>query len=100
MWGRRDREGFPYQFTNGRPISTALRELRKVFSAQELIHHFVRATGERKEDVLRRGKNSRERAMLMELLYRFCQISQPEIGRIVGGIDYINPAIKNMSYAA
>jgi putative transposase len=65
-----------------------LRELRKVFSAQELIHHFIRATGERREDVLRRGKNSRERAMLMELMYRFCQISQPEIGRIEGGIDY------------
>jgi len=26
--------------------------------------------------------------MLMELLYRFCKISQPEIGRLVGGIDY------------
>jgi len=24
----------------------------------------------------------------MELLYRFCQITQPEIGRLVGGIDY------------
>ena len=29
-----------------------------------------------------------ERAMLMELLYRFCQITQPEIGRLAGGIDY------------
>ncbi len=26
--------------------------------------------------------------MLMELLYRFCQITQPEIGLLVGGIDY------------
>jgi len=24
----------------------------------------------------------------MELMYRFCKISQPEIGRLVGGIDY------------
>jgi chromosomal replication initiation ATPase DnaA len=24
----------------------------------------------------------------MELLYRFCQISQPEIGKVVGGLDY------------
>jgi len=24
----------------------------------------------------------------MELLYRLCQISQPEIGILVGGIDY------------
>jgi len=26
--------------------------------------------------------------MLMELLYRFCNIKQPEIGRYLGNIDY------------
>ncbi len=26
--------------------------------------------------------------MLMELLYRFCHIKQPEIGRLFGNIDY------------
>jgi len=26
--------------------------------------------------------------MLMELLYRFCKTTQPEIGRLLGGIDY------------
>jgi chromosomal replication initiation ATPase DnaA len=26
--------------------------------------------------------------MLMELLYRLCRITQPEIGKLVGGIDY------------
>ena len=26
--------------------------------------------------------------MLMEFIYRFCNITQPEIGRLVGGIDY------------
>ncbi|MCP3872469.1 MAG: hypothetical protein GY699_04845 [Desulfobacteraceae bacterium] len=36
----------------------------------------------------RRGKNSIERAMLMEILYRYCSITQPEIDRLVGGIDY------------
>ena len=39
-------------------------------------------------DICQRGKRSLERTMLMELLYRFCQISQPEIGMLVGGIDY------------
>ena len=29
-----------------------------------------------------------ERALLMELIYRFCRISQPEIGKLVGGLDY------------
>jgi chromosomal replication initiation ATPase DnaA len=26
--------------------------------------------------------------MLMELLYRYGRLSQPEIGRLVGGVDY------------
>jgi chromosomal replication initiation ATPase DnaA len=26
--------------------------------------------------------------MLMELLYRLCRITQPEIGKLLGGIDY------------
>jgi chromosomal replication initiation ATPase DnaA len=26
--------------------------------------------------------------MLMELLYRFCHLTQPQIGELVGGIDY------------
>jgi len=26
--------------------------------------------------------------MLMEPLYRLCRITQPEIGKLVGGIDY------------
>ena len=26
--------------------------------------------------------------MLIELLYRFCQIIQPEVGRLVAGKDY------------
>ena len=41
-----------------------------------------------REEICQRGKQSLERAMLMELLYRFCHITQPEIGRLVGGIDY------------
>jgi len=36
--------------------------------------------------------------MLMELLYRFCRITQPEIGRLRGGIDYgaVSQARKRM----
>ena len=34
------------------------------------------------------GKNALKRAMLMEFLYGFYQMNQPEIGRLVGGIDY------------
>ena len=66
----------------------ALRKLGKMFEPEEMIAHFARLTGEKREEICRRGKNSIERAMLMEFLYRFCRITQPEIGRIVGGIDY------------
>ncbi len=34
------------------------------------------------------GRHSPERAMLMEIVYRFCRITQPEIGKLTGGIDY------------
>lgn len=66
----------------------ALRELKKLFPPEVLMDHFFRLSGERKEDILTRGKNSTERAMLMEFLYRFCQVTQPQIGSMVGGIDY------------
>jgi chromosomal replication initiation ATPase DnaA len=66
-----------------------LRELRKkVFKPQELMNEFLSLTRKNRDDVCRRVKNSIERAMLMEFLYRFCRITQPEIGEIVGGIDY------------
>ena len=41
-----------------------------------------------KDQICIKGKNSVERAILMELLYRHCKITQLEIGRIMGGIDY------------
>jgi len=66
----------------------ALRELDKGYRPEELIKHYAGLTGKKKEDICRRSKRSIERAMLMELLYRFCKISQPEIGRLVGGINY------------
>jgi len=66
----------------------ALRQLKKVFSPEQLVDHFIRLTGENREDILKRGRNTIARAMVMEFLYRFCRITQPQIGEIVGGIDY------------
>ena len=40
------------------------------------------------EVLCKRVKNSAERTMLMELLYRFYRITQSEVGSLVGGIDY------------
>jgi hypothetical protein len=66
----------------------ALRELTKDIKPQELIEQFAKLVKLKKEELTTKGKQSTERAMLMELLYRFCQITQPEIGRLLGGIDY------------
>ncbi|HET6461882.1 MAG TPA: transposase [Syntrophales bacterium] len=63
-----------------------VRELRKEYSPEELIKHFSKLM--KTEDLIQRGKQSTERAMLMEILYRLCRITQPEIGKLVGGIDH------------
>ena len=53
-----------------------------------LIELFVEFTGQSRADICKRGINHINRSMLMELLYRFCNITQPEIGGLMGGIDY------------
>jgi len=53
-----------------------------------VITKFAEITGKRKEELCQRGSRAAERAQLMELLYRHCDITQPEIGRLVGRVDY------------
>jgi len=64
------------------------RGLNKRFEPERWIEHFLMLTGKGKNEICARGKHSPERAMLMEMLYRFCRITQPEIGKLTGGIDY------------
>ncbi|MGD2271684.1 MAG: transposase [Desulfobacterales bacterium] len=66
----------------------ALRVLSRRFEPEELVQHFVTINGKTAEDICQRGKQSLERVLLMELLYRFCHLTQSEIGRLIGGIDY------------
>ena len=49
---------------------------------------FAEITGKQAEGLCQRGSHTVERALLMEVLYRGCDITQPEIGRLVGGVDY------------
>ncbi len=44
-------------------------------------------------EICRKGKNFIDRAILMELLYRCCNMKQPEIGRMVGGMDYSSVSV-------
>jgi putative transposase len=66
----------------------ALREIRKKYEAEELIKAFGQIVNKGKEELCQRGTRTVERAMLMELLYRYSKLSQPKIGNIIGGIDY------------
>jgi len=66
----------------------ALRELTRELDPEALIEKFSVLTGIAREELCRKGKLCVERAMMMELLYRLCRISQPEIGKLVGGVDY------------
>ncbi|MCX6355646.1 MAG: transposase [Candidatus Aureabacteria bacterium] len=66
----------------------ALRVLGRLLKPDELIEKFLRIVGRKKEEICRKGTQLPERGMLMELLYRFCNLPQPEIGRLIGGIDY------------
>ncbi len=65
-----------------------LREIKKVFKPEGLIDYFLQITDLKREAVCVRGRNSLERTMLMEFLYRYCKITQPEIGEFFGGIEY------------
>lgn len=71
-----------------------LKEVKKKFKPDELIHAFCRIAGVNRDYICSRGKNSTDRAILMEMLYRNCKLTQPEIGRLTGGIDY-----SSVSYA-
>jgi chromosomal replication initiation ATPase DnaA len=66
----------------------ALRELDKSVPPDQLIDQYAQLVKLNREALTTKGKQSTERAMLMELLHRFCKITQPEIGRLSGGIDY------------
>ncbi len=55
--------------------------------------HFCKIIDVDEKEVCRRGNNSTDRAILMELLYRFCNITQAEIGQMVGKIDYSSVSV-------
>lgn len=67
---------------------SALKKFRKSLTPQAVIEGFVEITGKQTEELFQRGRCAAERALLMEVLYRSCDINQPDIGRLVGGVNY------------
>ena len=66
----------------------ALRKLDKIATPDEIIDRYSQLTKLSRNELTTKGKQSTERIMLMELLYRLCNITQPEIGKLLGDIDY------------
>lgn len=66
----------------------ALRELKKQIKPDDLIKLYSKLVKVDPVELTRKGKQSLQRSMLMELLYRICNMTQPEIGDLLGGIDY------------
>jgi len=79
---------------NSKREQPQLKEVKKKFNPEELFKHFCRIAEVDRDQVCSKGKNTTDRAILMEMLYRYCKITQPEIGLLVGGIDY-----SSVSYA-
>lgn len=65
-----------------------LKEIRSKHTPDVLINKFCSIVGADRDTICTRGKNSVLRSMLMEFLYRYCNITQHEIGRLLGGVDY------------
>jgi len=66
----------------------AFRQLEKTWTPEDLIDSYLKLVPKTREELTSKGKQLPDRAILMELLYRFCKITQPEIGKLLGGIDY------------
>jgi chromosomal replication initiation ATPase DnaA len=66
----------------------ALRKLQQSIAPEDLIDRYALLGKMSQKQLTAKGKQSIERSMLMELLYRMCNFTRPEIGRLLGGIDY------------
>ena len=66
----------------------ALKQLRKKYTPEEVIQIISKVTGKKRDKLFTKNSRLIERAMLMEILYRYSGLKQSEIGEIVGGIDY------------
>ena len=58
-----------------------LKVARNYWMPEDLIKNVSQILGKDEDEICRRGKNAKDHAILMELLYRFCDIIQAEGGK-------------------
>ena len=77
---------------NGRE-TPELKAAREVLEPAELIRRYCQQINVDESEICRKGRSSVERAILMELLYRCCNLTQPEIGRLIDRMDYSSVSV-------
>jgi hypothetical protein len=65
-----------------------LRRLRKRYTPDEVIQIISKVTGKKRNVLIAKNNRGIERAILIEMLYRYGRLRQSEIGEIMGRIDY------------
>ena len=70
-----------------------LKPARKVLEPEELTKKYCRMINAEESEICRKAKSAVDWAILMEMLYRCYHLKQPEIGRLVGSIDYSSISI-------
>ncbi len=85
-------EGLKDRFLAQDAISREQPELRRLkslsLSPEEVIESILHLTGRSSREVVAKSARGSERAIALELLYRYCELSQDEIGEIMGGVNY------------
>jgi hypothetical protein len=76
----------------------SIRAVAQTIDAESLISIVARVLKTPAAELLRRGRMTAERGMLMEALHRVCGLSQPEIGDLMGGLDYSTVSVNRKEF--
>ena len=76
----------------------AMRQIHRVRKPEHVLRAAAAALGLNVEQLTERGKRTPERGMAMELLHRLCGLSQPEIGKLFGGLDYSSVSVNRKKF--
>ena len=76
----------------------AARRLAETGTPERALAAAAEALGCEVEELARRGKRTPERGLAMELLHRVCGLSQAEIGKLFGGLDYTSVSMNRKKF--
>jgi hypothetical protein len=77
-----------------------LRSMRKSWKPEDVLMAAAAALGCKTEHLMQRRRRTPERGLAMELLHRYCGLSQSEIGQLFGGLDYSSVSVNRKTFLA